>query len=88
MKNDKHCNLAEVLKVLGNPTRLKIIELLIDQDTCVNSIGDSLAIRQSTVSQHLALLKLKGIVGDKRRGSRVSYFLKDKRIGEIIKLFD
>ncbi|MCP3178223.1 MAG: ArsR/SmtB family transcription factor [Desulfuromonadales bacterium] len=64
---------AEILKVLGHPVRLKIIAGLISQTCNVKKIWECLALPQATVSQHLALLKNKGIIEGQREGVEVYY---------------
>jgi DNA-binding transcriptional ArsR family regulator len=86
MTTNRYIELADILKVLGHPVRIRIIESLLDQDKCVSHLGGSLELRQSTVSQHLSLLRTKGIVKDERCGSTVKYSVRDQRIGEIMKL--
>ena len=53
---------AEMLKVLGHPIRLKIVAGLCTQECNVKHIWECLGLPQATVSQHLALLKNKGII--------------------------
>ena len=77
---------ADILKALGHPIRLRIVESLLDAEKCVGTIWTNLDLPQSTVSQHLSLLRSKGIVQDERCGSKVKYFLKDRRIAEIMKV--
>jgi len=77
---------AEILKTLGHPIRIRILESLMDKEKCVSNIWAHLDLPQSTVSQHLSLLRSKGIVQHERSGSKVNYFVRDKRIQEIIKL--
>lgn len=77
---------ADILKALGHPIRLRIVESLLDAEKCVGTIWANLDLPQSTVSQHLSLLRSKGIVQDERCGSKVKYFLKDRRVAEIIKV--
>jgi ArsR family transcriptional regulator len=76
---------AELLKTLGHPIRLKIIEVLVSNKSCVKNIWESLRISQATVSQHLISLKNKGIVSCKRDGVMMCYELNDKRIEKIFK---
>ena len=76
---------AELLKTLGHPIRLKIIEVLVSNKSCVKNIWESLGLPQATVSQHLISLKNKGIVSCKRDGVMMCYELKDKRIEKIFK---
>lgn len=66
-------NEAEILKVLGHPIRLKIVAGLCSQQCNVKHIWECLALPQATVSQHLALLKNKGIIEGKRDGVEVHY---------------
>ena len=73
---DKTINLdreAEILKVLGHPVRLKIVAGLMSQSCNVKKIWECLELPQATVSQHLALLKNKGIIDGKRDGVEVFY---------------
>lgn len=64
---------AEVLKVLGHPIRLKIVAGLCARECNVKHIWECLGLPQATVSQHLALLKHKGIIEGKRDGVEVHY---------------
>ena len=64
---------AEVLKVLGHPIRLKIVAGLCSQQCNVKHIWECLNLPQATVSQHLSLLKNKGIIEGKRDGVEVHY---------------
>jgi ArsR family transcriptional regulator len=76
MAFDKSMNFndeAETLKVLGHPIRLKIVAGLCTQECNVKHIWECLGLPQATVSQHLALLKNKGIIEGKREGVEVHY---------------
>ncbi|HKL25985.1 MAG TPA: metalloregulator ArsR/SmtB family transcription factor [Desulfuromonadales bacterium] len=64
---------AEILKVLGHPVRLKIVAGLMSQSCNVKKIWECLGLPQATVSQHLALLKNKGIISGQRDGVEVFY---------------
>src|SRR6056297_782207 len=64
---------SEILKVLGHPIRLKIIAGLTSQSCNVKKIWECLGLPQATVSQHLALLKNKGIISGQRDGVEVFY---------------
>jgi len=72
-KNREYCSEAEVLKVLGHPIRLKIVAGLCTRECNVKHIWECLGLPQATVSQHLALLKHKGIIEGKRDGVEVHY---------------
>ena len=66
---------AELFKLLSVDKRIEIIELLKKEATNVSSMADSLKITQSTVSQHLRVLKAAGLVRDERKGSWIYYSL-------------
>lgn len=78
---------SEILKTLGHPVRLKIVEGLMASGDCnVNDIVSRLKMPQSTVSQHLALLRNKGIIAPKKEGVRTCYQVIDKKVGDMIEL--
>jgi ArsR family transcriptional regulator len=77
---------AELLKTLGHPIRLKIIEVLITNQSCVKNIWGSLGLPQATVSQHLVALKNKGIVSAKRDGVMMCYKLNDDVIEKLFNI--
>ena len=73
VKNKHFNDESEILKVLGHPIRLKIVAGLCFQECNVKHIWECLGLPQATVSQHLALLKNKGIIEGKREGVEVHY---------------
>lgn len=75
---------ADLLKALGQPTRLKILELLVDGERCVCEIFPAIGGEQSNVSKHLGFLRSQGIVIADRRGMRVFYRLADRRIARLL----
>lgn len=78
---------AEILKVLGHPIRLKIVAGLCTRECNVKHIWECLGLPQATVSQHLALLKNKGIIEGTREGVEVHYAVVSplvRRLMEII----
>jgi DNA-binding transcriptional ArsR family regulator len=77
---------AEFLKALAHPIRLRIISVLIEGKQCVKNLSDLLHTSQPNVSQHLSILRNKGILGCKRDGSIVCYYIKDERAIEIYKI--
>lgn len=85
-REEEYIEEAELLKTLGHPIRLKIIEVLINNKSCVKNIWGSLGLPQATVSQHLISLKNKGIVSCKRDGAMMCYKLSDRRIEKIFKV--
>ena len=67
---------ANVFKALAHPARLFIINELKKGERCVNELTEMLGVDASTVSRHLAALRNVGIVGSRREGSQVFYFLR------------
>ncbi len=66
--------LALLTKALGNITRIRILKLLIEKDSCVcNEIVEGLPISQSTVSQHLKVLKESGLIKGTIKGYNTCY---------------
>ncbi|BAI60640.1 ArsR family transcriptional regulator [Methanocella paludicola SANAE] len=76
---------AQLFKCLGDPCRVKIIELLSDHELCVFEFVDMLGFQYSAVSYHLKMLKEMGIVQAYERGNFMVYSLTDK--GETVHEF-
>jgi DNA-binding transcriptional ArsR family regulator len=76
---------AEILKVLGHPIRLKIVAGLLTEACNVKKIWECLGLPQATVSQHLALLKNKGIIEGCRNGVEVYYSVVSPKASTIIR---
>lgn len=78
---------AELMKALGHPARIAIIELLAERDTCIcGDITEELPLAQSTVSQHLKALKKAGIIKGEVDGVRTCYCLNPDGIVELNEL--
>ncbi|BEP29449.1 metalloregulator ArsR/SmtB family transcription factor [Helicovermis profundi] len=78
---------AELLKAIAHPIRLCILDCLINQKKCnVTRMMKVLGKPQSTISQHLAKLRMNGIVEGKRKGLEVTYKILDDDVVKIVKL--
>ncbi len=77
--------LAECMKALGHPIRLQIVEGLIKDECNVSEIQHKLKLPQSTISQHLRILKNADIITNRREGNKVCYKVLDHWVKEIIK---
>jgi ArsR family transcriptional regulator len=86
--NRKFTTEAEILKVLGHPIRLKIVAGLCARECNVKHIWECLGLPQATVSQHLALLKHKGIIEGKREGVEVHYSVVSPLAKKLISTLD
>lgn len=67
---------AKIIKALGHPARLFIVEQLSQGERCVADLTDQIGVDMSTVSKHLSVLKQAGIVADDKRGLQVWYTLR------------
>ena len=76
---------AEVLKCIGHPIRLAILELLDERrEQTVSEIHDRLAIDQPTASQHLGLMRDRGILASRREGVNVYYRIQDEKVVRVL----
>lgn len=73
---------AEICKTLSDPKRLMIVHELREGELSVGQLGTRLELPQANVSQHLAILRKRGIVGTRREGTTVFYSLTSCKIGE------
>ena len=73
---------AELCQTLADPTRLELLYLLSDEPKAVKDLVELLGQRQAKVSQHLAMLRQRGIVRAERVGNEMHYSLADARILE------
>ncbi len=78
---------AERLKVCGHPVRLKLLCLIEKEDACVTELWKCLKQSQPVISQHLAVLKEKGIVTSEIDGNRRIYSIVDPFVKSIIGSF-
>lgn len=77
---------ASVCKGLADPKRLLIINSLRDGELSVSEICETLDLKQANVSQHLAILRDKGLVVTRRDGQRVYYSVSSPKIIEAMDL--
>ncbi|MGZ5049823.1 MAG: ArsR/SmtB family transcription factor [Methylobacter sp.] len=77
---------AHCLKAMSHPLRLKILCVLGCDSICVQDIVDQVGTSQSNISQHLAILKDKKIIGSKKEANRVYYYIDDARTLLLIKM--
>ncbi|AQG81565.1 ArsR/SmtB family transcription factor [Spirosoma montaniterrae] len=76
---------AYVLKAVAHPLRIKIIQILHENnELTVSAIYKNLKAEQSLISHHLINMRDKGILGIRRSGKNIYYFLVDNSVAEII----
>ncbi len=76
---------AEMCKVFSNPTRLEILNLLRNKELSVTELIEKTGLSQANISQHLSIMKSKGIVTSNRRGKNIYYKITNPK---IINAFD
>ena len=79
-------DLAELYKVFGDSTRIKILYVLFSAELCVYDIARLLGMTQSAVSHQLRILKNNKLVKFRREGKTVFYALDDDNVRSILKL--
>ncbi len=84
-KKDFYLLHSDVCKTLANPKRQEILDCLRQNDMTVNEMVKKTGISQANLSQHLAILRAKGIVATERKGINVYYSLANSK---IIQAFD
>ena len=77
---------AEILKALGQSTRLKIVEFLRDGERCVCEIFPAIGEEQSNTSRHLNLLLNAGILSRRKEGLKIYYAVKHPEVLQLVDL--
>lgn len=81
--------LAGLAKALGHPARVKILRFLLEREECMaGGIADELPLAQSTVSQHLKVLREAGLVYGEVDGVRICYCVDRTRLARVQALLD
>jgi len=82
---DAAYRLATILKVLSDPTRLRIISVLMTGEICVNGLAAALTMSQSATSHQLADMRAARLVRARRDGRHVFYRLDDAHVGDLFR---
>jgi ArsR family transcriptional regulator len=77
---------AEICKTLGNAKRIEILNTLQDGELSVSEIADILGISPANVSQHLAVMKQKGILTARREGINIYYKVSNPKVNQACAL--
>lgn len=75
---------ADVFQVLAHPTRIHIVECLRDGELTVSAILEQVAVEPANASQHLTVLRSKGLVVNRKEGNQVFYSLRDPLLIEVL----
>jgi DNA-binding transcriptional ArsR family regulator len=77
--------LAETFKVLGDTTRVRILDALSRSELCVQDVADTLGVTQSAVSHQLRLLRDRRVVKPKRAGQVIYYSVDDHHVAALFR---
>jgi len=77
---------SEILKALAHPARLKMVIGLLKDECNVAQIQKVLGLPQSTISQHLRVLKNAGIIKGRREGTKTCYRVTNARVRKIVEI--
>lgn len=77
-------DLAELFRIFGDSTRVKILYVLLDGEKCVGDISELLSVSQSAISHQLRVLKQAKLVKFRRAGKTIYYALADDHVRTII----
>ena len=84
INDDTLYRLADLFKVFGDPTRIRILYVLSVEELCVQDIADRLSMTQSAISHQLRVLKQMELVKYRREGKTVFYSLADSHVSTIL----
>ncbi len=71
---------ADVCRVLGSASRIRIIEALREGERSVGELSETLGLRQANVSQHLAVMRSKGVLKTRKVGTSIYYSVSNPKI--------
>jgi DNA-binding transcriptional ArsR family regulator len=77
---------AELCKTMASATRLQIVHQLRQHPSCVGDIAQATHLAQAKVSQHLSILRARGIVSTERKGSEIVYRIANPKIVRVCDL--
>ena len=75
---------ARFFRILGDPTRLRVLELLLDGEKTVTQLVEAIGYPQGRISSHLACLRWCGFIETRRDGKFIHYRLADERVRELL----
>ena len=81
---EKLFDLAELFRVFGDTTRMRILFVLFEAEVCVCDLAAALNMTQSAISHQLKILKDANLVANRREGKTIYYFLSDDHVRTII----
>lgn len=84
LDEDTLYTVSQTFKALGDPTRIRILYLLAQRECSVTEIAETLNLKQSTISHHLAVLKNLRLVKFRREGTTIYYSHDDDHVIQVL----
>jgi DNA-binding transcriptional ArsR family regulator len=81
---ERACELADMLKALAHPLRLRIVALLVERQRRVHELAEALDVQQTIVSQQLRILRMSRLVAVERSGGGAVYRTSEPRLADFI----
>lgn len=75
---------AEFLRVLGHPTRLRSVEMLLSGRYCVSELAEACGVPQNVASEHLRLMQHCGLLRSEKKGRQTFYRVADPKLGSFL----
>lgn len=75
---------AEIFRAAGDPARLRVLDLLRGGEQCVSELLEATAVKPSTLSQQLRLLRMEDLIVSRRQGKHLFYSLADQHISDLL----
>ena len=82
--DERICDLADLFKIFGDTTRMRILYALWESEMCVCALAEYLGMTQSAISHQLKVLKASRLVWNRREGKTIYYFLADDHVRTIL----
>ena len=82
----KWSDLADLFKVFGDSSRIRILYSLLEKEHCVQELADELTMTQSAVSHQLKILKMNKLVASRRDGKQIYYRPADDHVSTILSM--
>ena len=75
---------AEIFKALAHPTRIFIVEQLLNHEYCVNELTKMIGVEMPTISKHLSVLRNAGIIASRKENNNVFYRIKQECVQDTL----
>ncbi len=83
-EEEQLAELADLFKVFGDTTRIRMLYVLLETEMGVGALAERLSMTQSAISHQLRILKQSKLVGSRREGKNMIYFLADDHVRTMI----